>query len=222
MSDLFSPIDQSKPIYSGPELVLIENYLDQVSCEKWVSFADKKSGSHAPVGGINTMGKAENTKNLGFVADRINLFSEPEYKNNAIELFDNVYRNVVSKIYGQEIEWFEIPHILRYKEGGNYNYHSDSEAWDQAQQRWVKGVDRDYSCIMYLNSEFTGGTLAFPYLNLRLHPKAGLLVVFPSDHRFLHSAEETLSGHRYAMVTWAAKRGIDRVMKSLPPHIVRM
>ena len=222
MPKLFSPIDPLKPVYSGSELILIENFLDDSTCKKWVTFADKKAGAHAPVGDINNPGAAKNLKNLGFVADRINLISEAAYKNDAIALFDNVYRNMVSKNYGVSIEWFEIPHILRYTKGGNYNYHSDSEAWNEKEQCWVKGVDRDFSCVMYLNSEFTGGSLAFPYLNLRLHPRAGLLVVFPSDHRFLHSAEETLSGNRYVMVTWAARQGVARVMKSPPPHIIRL
>lgn len=222
MPNLFSAIDESKPFYSGSELILLENFLDDNACKDWVAFADGKAGSHAPVGSVNNSGSAKNTQNFGFVADRINLLSEQKYKKQAVELFDNVYRNIISKNYGVKIEWFEIPHILRYKEGGNYNYHSDSELWDKGLQSWVKGIDRDYSCILYLNSEFTGGTLVFPHLNLRLHPRAGLMVIFPSDHRFLHSAEKVLSGRRYAMVTWGAECGVVRVMGSPPPHIVRL
>jgi hypothetical protein len=49
-----------------------------------------------------------------------------------------------------------------------------------------------------------------------------MLVTFPSDHRFMHAAEETLTGQRYAFVTWAASKGAARVMQGTPPHIVAM
>jgi len=221
-TELFTAIDKTKPVYTGPELLVLENYIDKKTCEKWVDFAEQKSGVSAPVGSTKVSGRSENTQNQGFVADRINLMSEPVHKLDATNLYKEIYGEHIPKHYGVEMEWFEIPHILRYKAGGNYNYHSDSEAWNDQQKRWVKGVDRDYSCVTYLNSNFTGGTLAFPHLNLRLHPREGLIVVFPSDHRFLHSAEETLTGKRYAMVTWGARYGSERVMLVPPPHIVRL
>jgi len=221
VSSLFTPIDNSKPVYNGTELMVVENCLSVSECEQWVEFAERKAGVPAPVGNTQNSGAAaQNVQNQAFVADRINLMAEPEQKAAAIALYRDLYGRQVKKHYGIDIEWFEIPHILRYTSGGNYNYHADAEAWDQQQQCWVRGVDRDYSCVTYLNSDFTGGTLAFPYLNLRLHPRAGLVVIFPSDHRFLHSAEETTSGKRYAMVTWAAKIGSERVMA--PPHVVRL
>ena len=221
MSVLFTPIDTSKPVYNGPELMVVENCLGADECVQWVRFAERKAGVPAPVGTTQNPGiAAQNAQNEAFVADRINLMAEPAQKAAAIALYRDVYGRLVKSYYGVDIEWFEIPHILRYVSGGNYVYHADAEAWDQQQQCWVRGVDRDYSCITYLNSDFTGGTLAFPYLNIRLHPRAGLVVVFPSDHRFLHAAEETTSGVRYAMVTWAARVGSERVM--VPPQVVRL
>ncbi len=76
---------------------------------------------------------------------------------------------------------------------------------------WIQG-----NRIIYLNNEFTGGTLAFPNYNLRFHPRPGMLVCFPSDHRFMHYAEEVKSGIRYAMVTWGAEKGSVRVPGGRP------
>lgn len=222
MTELFTAIDESRPIYNGPELMVLEDCLSAEQCRWWVQFAKSKSGVRAPVGSAQSAGVAQNVQDQAFVADRINLMSEPEQKAAAIKLYRDVYGKWVKAHYGIDIEWFEIPHILRYTSGGNYKYHADAEAWDQHNQCWVRGVDRDYSCITYLNSDFTGGALSFPYLNLKLNPRAGLVVVFPSDHRFLHSAEETSSGERYAMVTWAASVGSERVMPAAPPHVVRL
>lgn len=220
---LFTPIDVSKPVYNGPEIMVVEDYLTTAECEQWVEFADKRIGVPATVGNMQSSGPAQNVvQKSAFMADRIHLIRELEQKAAAIALYKDIYGRLVKAHYGIDIEWFEIPHILRYTSGGNYDYHADAEAWDQQQQRYVRGVDRDYSCITYLNSGFTGGTLAFPCLNIRLHPRAGLVVVFPSDHRFIHAAEETTSGKRYAMVTWAARTGSERVTPEPPLHVVRL
>ena len=43
-----------------------------------------------------------------------------------------------------------------------------------------------------------------------------MLVAFPSDHRYLHAAETIESGNRYALVSWAAIRGSQRVNPEPP------
>jgi predicted 2-oxoglutarate/Fe(II)-dependent dioxygenase YbiX len=218
---LVTALDPGKPVYNGHELLLVENYLNSEICQQLISFAEQQAGSPAPVGNVSDgYGKVANTQDKAFIADRIDLM-DIRPRKMAIELLTDAYRNRVDPHYGVETEWFEIPHILRYTSGGKYIYHSDSENWDQEQKRWIKGADRDYSCIIYLNDNFTGGNLALPYLNIRLHPRTGLLIVFPSDHRFTHAAEETLSGLRYALVTWGVRKGSVRVMSAPPPHIVR-
>jgi hypothetical protein len=222
MSTLFSPIDPAKPVIPTRELLLIPNYLDNTGCVSLIEYAERVGGKPAPVGDPKGDGMVGNRQDKAFVADRIDMLAEPRIIERCIAMCRDIYGNCVSRFYGVEIEWFEVPHILRYHPGGNYIMHSDCEIWDQRRQCWVKGVDRDYSSILYLNSDFTGGALAFPALNLRLHPQSGMLVTFPSDHRFRHAAEVTLTGKRYAFVTWAARKGAPRVMKGKPPHIVYM
>jgi hypothetical protein len=222
MNPLFSAIDPGKPGYSGRELLLAPNYLGAEGCAALIEYADRMGGKPAPVGDPRADGRVGNRRDSAFTADRIDMQSEPWITERSIAMCRDIYGNCVAAYYGVEIEWFEVPHILRYHPGGNYLVHSDCENWDEQQLRWIKGVDRDFSSVLYLNSGFTGGALAFPALNLRIHPQPGLLVTFPSDHRFRHSAEETLSGKRYAFVTWAARKGSERVMNGMPPHIVRM
>ena len=222
MNPFYSAIDPEKPIYAGRELLIAQNYLDAEGCAALIAYADRTGGKPAPVGDPKGDGRVGNTQDPAFTADRIDIHSDPQVVERSLAMCQDIYANGVAQFYGVGIEWFEVPHILRYHPGGHYIVHSDSENWDESQQRWVKGVDRDYSSILYLNSEFTGGSLAFPNLNLRIHPQAGLLVTFPSDHRFMHAAEETLTGQRYAFVTWAARKGAARVMQGTPPHIVRL
>jgi predicted 2-oxoglutarate/Fe(II)-dependent dioxygenase YbiX len=222
MNPLFSAIDPQRPVYNGRGLLVAQNYLDADGCAALIAYAERTGGKPAPVGDPMDDGRVGNRQDSAFTADRIDIQADPVVVERSLAMCRDIYANGVSAYFGVEIEWFEVPHILRYHAGGNYIVHSDSENWDELQHRWVKGVDRDFSSVLYLNSGFTGGALAFPNLNLRLHPQAGLLVTFPSDHRFMHAAEETLTGIRYAFVTWAARKGIERVMQGTPPHIVRL
>jgi len=222
MNTLFSALDSDKPVYSGRELLLAPDYLGPDGCEQLISFADQVGGKPAPVGDPMGDGIVGNTQDEAFTADRIDLHSDTQIIERSLAMCVDIYSKGVASFYDVDIEWFEVPHILRYQPGGKYIVHSDSENWDEQENCWVKGVDRDFSSILYLNSDFTGGDLVFPNLNLRVHPQAGLLVTFPSDHRFMHAAEETLTGKRYAFVTWAAKRGVERVMQDTPPQIVRL
>lgn len=222
MNPIVTAIDPAQPVYSGRELMIAQNYLGTEGCAALIAYADRVGGKPAPVGDPRSDGRVGNRQDSAFVADRIDIHSDPFIVERCTAMCRDIYSNGVASYYGVAIEWFEVPHILRYHPGGNYIVHSDCENWDEQQQCWVKGVDRDFSTILYLNSEFTGGALAFPALNLRIHPQPGLLVTFPSDHRFRHSAEETLSGKRYAFVTWAASKGSDRVMNGTPPHIIRL
>ena len=84
--------------------------------------------------------------------------------------------------------------------------HSDSEYWDEGSHTWKRSLDRDYSILIYLNEGFEGGALFFPNFDYRIAPKRGMMIAFPSDHRYLHAAEPLISGKRFAVVSWAKAR----------------
>lgn len=131
-------------------------------------------------------------------------------------VFLDVYGQRVEPHYDVELEWFERPQILRYPPGGVYHAHADAEHWDKASQRFVRAQDRDYSVLVYVNDGYEGGAIAFPRLDFEVQPRAGMLVAFPSDHRYEHAARPTTSGVRIALVSWAAVRGTRRVRKRAP------
>jgi predicted 2-oxoglutarate/Fe(II)-dependent dioxygenase YbiX len=115
-----------------------------------------------------------------------------------------------------KFEWYERPQILRYSPGGKYNQHADAEHWVPETQNWVRAHDRDFSVLLYLNDEYEGGELEFTSFNYKIKPKAGMLIGFPSDHRYLHAALPTLSGTRYVIVSWGAVLGNQRIHKNAP------
>jgi hypothetical protein len=61
---------------------------------------------------------------------------------------------------------------------------------------------RDYTGVVYLNDNFTGGELVFPDRDVVIAPKPGLFVGFPSNHEFVHAVPKVLSGKRYSLPVW--------------------
>jgi hypothetical protein len=86
--------------------------------------------------------------------------------------------------------------------GDSHIPHADNERREGG--RWVPNhtPQRDYTALAYLNHDFTGGELVFPDHDLIITPKPGLLVSFPSNHKFVHAVSKVLSGKRYSLPVW--------------------
>ena len=86
--------------------------------------------------------------------------------------------------------------------GDSHIPHADNERREHG--RWVPNhtPQRDYTGLAYLNDDFTGGELVFPDRDSVIAPKPGLLVGFPSNHKFVHAVPKVLSGKRYSLPVW--------------------
>ena len=82
--------------------------------------------------------------------------------------------------------------ILRYSGGGEYKRHMDDG---------VK-TPRRVSGLLYLNGDFKGGELHFPYLNFTYKPYGGDLLLFPSGVPYMHAANPVTEGTKYSVVSW--------------------
>jgi 2OG-Fe(II) oxygenase superfamily len=89
--------------------------------------------------------------------------------------------------------------------GDSHIAHADNER--RKHGRWVPNhtPQRDYTGLLYLNEDFTGGQLVFRDRHVVIIPKGGLLVGFPSNHRFVHAVPKVLSGKRYSLPVWFTK-----------------
>jgi len=92
--------------------------------------------------------------------------------------------------------------VARMSLGDLHVPHADNER--RKRGRWVPNhtPQRDYTGLAYLNDEFKGGELVFPDLDVVITPKPGLLVAFPSNHKFVHAVRKVLSGKRYSLPVW--------------------
>jgi len=82
--------------------------------------------------------------------------------------------------------------LLKYKKGQEYKTHYDGSA----------GSGRAISAICYLNDDYEGGEIEFPEFKVKIKPEAGMLILFPSNFAYKHTAYPVTSGTKYALVTW--------------------
>lgn len=62
------------------------------------------------------------------------------------------------------------------------------------------------SAVMYLNDDMDGGELHFTELDVRIKPKAGSIVVFPSVEPYYHRSTPVISGVKYMSPAFWIKR----------------
>lgn len=199
-------------------LYVFHDYLPAKFCDDVIKYARKQTGSWLGVE-ISTGALGENVeqRSEGRVTQRINLGKLRTRVNNKVKA---AFSNVLLEQYQQEMEWFESADLLYYQPGGLYGMHADSENYMARHQQWVRAKDRDYSLLLYLNDDFEGGHIKFNNFNYHYKPQKGDLVVFPSDHRYLHEAMPVTSGERFAVVSWCAVKGSIRVAPGPPPSAV--
>lgn len=151
------------------------------------------------------------------ITTTVKTFEEPD---RFLPLVARALRESVGPAFGADIEWFEWPDVLFYGPGGRYDLHNDADILDRRTRRWQRALDRDISLLIYLNDDFTGGALEFPERGETIRPEAGMLVAFPSDHRFAHAALPVETGSRYVIVSWAAVSGSPRLLNEPQLHVV--
>ncbi|HET6564003.1 MAG TPA: 2OG-Fe(II) oxygenase [Xanthomonadales bacterium] len=217
--DCCGSFDEDRELPLG--IYLREKYQQPAVCQRWIDYLENQPRHRLMV--VDT--KNSTPDRLVKKPDSRRITQEVE--TNLLQpqisaLFQRIYRTVVRKAFNRRVAWFETPMVLRYEQGGKYQVHADSDYYDADLDQWSKCMDRDVSVLLYLNANFTGGALHFVNFNFAHQPKAGDLIFFPSDHRYIHEAQEVRSGVRYAISSWAAFRNQPRVMDHPPHNHIRM
>lgn len=199
---------------------LVRGFLDGDSCRALVESLADRPGQ--PLGMFSVKAESDSMEaeyHAGRITDDIDPGESRERVNAHVE---RAWREVIAPAVGRRFAWFEAPGVMRYRVGGRYNTHADSEIYIPQRLAWLKNIDRDTSLLLYLNEEFEGGGLEFVTFNYRYRPRTGDLVFFPSDHRYLHRALPVTAGTRWVIVSWAAFVDEPRVLEAPVPGVIRL
>ena len=119
----------------------------------------------------------------------------PEFKQFIKKVLD-MYKSEVKNGNLNFITHIEAPNIIRYRPNEDNHFHTHADNWNEST------ATRQLSIIVYLNDVEEGGGTFFPEYNLRVQPKKGSVVVFPSFYTYLHTGERPISNNKYIIVSW--------------------
>lgn len=102
----------------------------------------------------------------------------------------NVALQHYEKLWHFNIKYKEAFNFVKYMPGEFFKVHADHGPF--------------YTCtvsaIVYLNDDYEGGELEFPRHELTIKPKAGDIMLFPSNYVYEHASLNISSGIKYAVV----------------------
>ena len=119
-----------------------------------------------------------------------NLKNINEKFNKIVNVCLSSYRSMFN--INETFFYTESNSLLKYTDSQYYKAHYDG---DTSSRRVV-------SPIVYLNEDYEGGEIEFVNFGIKIKPKAGSLLVFPSNYAYRHIAHPVTSGEKYAIVTW--------------------
>ena len=103
----------------------------------------------------------------------------------------------------------------RYAPGQHYNMHPDFFYVDQAYWPQVdrQGGQRTWTAMAYLNEPEAGGATRFPYLDLSVTPKRGMLLAWNNmiadgspNNWTIHQGCDVEAGTKYIVTKWYRER----------------
>jgi hypothetical protein len=110
--------------------------------------------------------------------------------NDTATAIKNCMSNYQSR-YNINMQYMEAINFIRYSAGQHFQVHTDHGF--------------SYTCtvssVVYMNDDYDGGELWFPYLDISYKASAGDIVLFPSTYIYAHAAKPVTKGTKYSAVT---------------------
>jgi predicted 2-oxoglutarate/Fe(II)-dependent dioxygenase YbiX len=102
------------------------------------------------------------------------------------------YLDAYGKRYDVGFSQIEAACLNKYDVDEEYKPHADDGP----------GMPRVISALIYMNDVKDGGETRFTLFDEEVKPKAGRLVIFPSNYAYIHQALPPKSGVKYSMAVW--------------------
>lgn len=128
--------------------------------------------------------------NLTLAVDQFSYTVEPEFYEMCKVVWH--YCNEYAKKYDVSFYATEPAQILKYSPGEYYDPHCDAGP----------NIPRVVSALLYLNEVEEGGETEFTNFDIKVKPKPGRLVIFPSNYAYRHAARLPKKGTKYVAVFW--------------------
>ena len=123
------------------------------------------------------------------------------------EGFQDLYlkiKNEIENFYQASLYDEHFCNVVEYKVGDMLHLHSDDEAqYLDGKLIYEAGTStghptRNISSVLYLNDTYTGGEIEFPNLSIKMKPKPGTLIAFPSKGKlFEHQVAKVITGRKW-------------------------
>ena len=171
-----------------PELYYLEkNVLSLEECETLANYLeDNSSEDHRPHYRHSGMLWQDIARNIAP--------KEHMLVAKALKLADKTFKENYEFTYNR----FELKRLfgnMMYEGAYNYAHDDDGDVYPGK-----KDIEEHYSCILMLNSDYTGGELFFEHHNKEVRLEAGDLIMFRGNAANLHGVREVLSGKRVNVV----------------------
>ena len=138
---------------------------------------------------------------LSFIGE----YSEKKNYNLSIDIVNNIFLSmgyIVSEIY-KEQHYLKQTFYSVMKPGSDNEPHLDNYYYDDGGQLILrKKAKNDKSCVLYLNDNYSGGTLDFISYKKSFIPKTGTLIIFEGNDKKLHGVSKVIDGDRCNIITF--------------------
>ena len=150
---------------------------------------------------------------LDFIEPQVNDDGVPILTTETNETFENILYEYLSAIRPQIEEYYNVDY--RGMKPVTFNWYPDEcdgdsgytcdNAFYNADKKWAKNKDRDFSCVLFLSNyndevpfeseyEVYGGKMDFPQHDFGFMAERGTLVIYPSGPHFLHQVQGIAAG----------------------------
>jgi predicted 2-oxoglutarate/Fe(II)-dependent dioxygenase YbiX len=184
----------------GSEILLVEGLLEPSLCEHIIQIAEccQFKPSKILVNVVDTDVRSSGILPLGEQEGAL------QGSTNQLLLKQvQVIQDLLFKHYGVKFPHAEMCSILRYLPGQNYKRHVDNLLLASRFVEVANGIPtRDISIVGYLNDDFEGGETFFDRQNIKVKPKQGNVLVFPSYYTHPHQSLPVIRGRKYSFTSW--------------------
>lgn len=177
------------------QLYLIDNFLSQSECEKYMRVIDQEVFPSNVVGD-----SAEGHRT-----------SQTAYLTKIDPVLSKDIDTRISGVLGVSAERSEPIQGQRYQQGEFYKEHFDwfDTSKESGQKEVAVGGQRTWTFMVYLNTVLEGGGTHFPKLGLVFQPIVGRALCWrnldkdgSTNHHALHAAQPVKSGSKYVITKW--------------------